>query len=168
MIQGDAQTALTGPNKIILSASLAKRIFGSENPIGQSLESTLVHIVNAAELNYNFTVTGVFQDLPRNTHMYTNALISAASDPELNNYYFNRFHTYTYVLLNKNTNPLVFAPKLTNLYKTYLDPEIEPVMKNAKHKLVPLTKIHANQTRRIEVYLYFHYHWYFIIINCQY
>lgn len=145
-IHGSPTKALNGPGKLVISESLAQRIFGSQNPIGQTLESQLVHTVTSNEENYQFTITGVFKDLPRNTHLFTHALISAASDPELSNYYFNRFNVYTYVLLHKTASPNTLASKLTAIYNNYLDPELEPVMKNAQHELIPLTKIHAAET----------------------
>ncbi|MEL7118885.1 MAG: ABC transporter permease [Bacteroidota bacterium] len=152
-IEGNSATALTNPNEIIISENLARRIFKNDKAIGQTLECTLSHIVSQAPSNYAFKVVGVFEDTPRNTHLYNNIYISSLSDPELDNYYFNRFHVSTYLLLNDNTNPTTFAPKLTTLYDQYLDSEREPVMVHANHELVPLSNIHLNETSG-QQYLY--------------
>ena len=146
LIEGDPQTALKGPNKIVVSENLAQRIFGSENPIGKVLETNLVHRSSNVEQTYPFEVSGVYQDLPENTHLYFHAMISAESDAELDNYYFNRFNVHTYVVLNEHAVPEVVAPKMTGIYDEYLDPEIDPVLVNARHELIPLTKIHLEDT----------------------
>ncbi|WPP49778.1 ABC transporter permease [Catalinimonas niigatensis] len=57
MLKGSYQS-LHDPYSIILSASTAKAIFGDEDPINQSLS-----IDNTVEV----TVTGVYEDLPRNS-----------------------------------------------------------------------------------------------------
>lgn len=53
------RNALKDPHSIILSTSLAKALFGDEEPIGQ-----LMKIWNARDVK----VTGVYNDLPANTH----------------------------------------------------------------------------------------------------
>ncbi|MEO0334425.1 MAG: ABC transporter permease, partial [Bacteroidota bacterium] len=44
LLKGDAKEALTGPNKIVLSESLARQIFGEQNPVGKLVKSKLAHI----------------------------------------------------------------------------------------------------------------------------
>ena len=66
LIKGDMST-FTGHDKLMLSESLARTIFGDSDPIGQSLLYE-----NAAPR----TVVGIFRDPPRNTHLGDfNALI---------------------------------------------------------------------------------------------
>src|SRR5687768_17128271 len=67
LIHGDKQTALKEPNTAVLSKSLAKKYFGNENPIGKTIK-------NNGTVEYE--VTGVFDDLPANTHLKINALLS--------------------------------------------------------------------------------------------
>lgn len=56
-ISGSPETAFTDPNSIVLTSSIAKKLFGSENPLGQSLKWD-----NLKELK----VTAVIEDLPKN------------------------------------------------------------------------------------------------------
>jgi ABC-type antimicrobial peptide transport system permease subunit len=56
-IKGDPSTALTTPNSILLTAKLAKAIFGAQNPVGQTL---------SFENRKNLLVTAVIKDLPEN------------------------------------------------------------------------------------------------------
>ncbi len=145
-IYGDSKTALTGPNKIILTESLAKKIFGEMDPVGKILTTNLVHMLPDVDPNYSLMVSGVYRDWPENSYLDLNAFVSAESDPKLSTYHFNRFSYFTYVLLHPEVDPEILAPKLSTIYNKYLDPNLEPVMKSALHELVPLTQIHMNLT----------------------
>ena len=153
LISGDPLTALNGPNKIILSKSLAQQIFGDEDPIGKILASSLVHTFPDTNRDYSLMVTGVYRDNPKNSHLIAEAMISSETDPHLEEYYFNRFNVYTFLLLGHRTNPSTVAPRLSEVYEKYLNAEREPVMTSANHELIPLTKIHMNETGGF-VYVY--------------
>src|SRR5687767_6305042 len=74
LTQGVDSTALKGLNKIVLSQSLAKKYFGDEDPLGKTMR-------NNGRVEY--VVTGVFPDLPENSHMKINALLSFATYAKL-------------------------------------------------------------------------------------
>ena len=57
-IEGNVESGLQDPSSILLSASTAKALFGSENPINQ-----IVRLDNQE----NLKVAGVYEDLPENT-----------------------------------------------------------------------------------------------------
>ncbi len=145
-IHGDPQEALTGPNKIILAQSLAQRIFGDTNPMGKIMKSNLAHVLPDVEPDFEFIVSGVYRDFPRNSHRRLNALISAESDPKLSEYYFRRFTFATYVLLHKEADAEALEKDISSIYGKYMDPDIEMFMEEAVHELVPLREIHMNQT----------------------
>jgi putative ABC transport system permease protein len=146
MLAGDAKQAFVGPNKIVLSESLARRIFGKENPLGKTLQSKLIHNLPDMPEDYSFMVTGVYRDLRKNTHLPLHALISASTDPGQKHYHFGTYQTFTYLLLPSSTNAANLAPKLTQIYNRYLDPAREPVMVNAVQELIPITGIHMKET----------------------
>ncbi|MBC7920951.1 MAG: ABC transporter permease [Ferruginibacter sp.] len=146
LVAGSPKQALDGPNKIVLSQRLARRIFGKTSPVGQILTSKLVHNLPDWGEQYSLLVTGVYRDLPKNAHLPVQAMISSQTDPGLNSYYFGTFNAFTYLLLPATTNPEGFAPKLTEIYNRYLDAAREPVMTHARHALVPLTDIHTRET----------------------
>ena len=58
---------LTQPRSIVIAESIATKYFGFENPLGKTL-----HL----ELYGDFTVTGVFEDLPSNSYIQFNFVIS--------------------------------------------------------------------------------------------
>jgi putative ABC transport system permease protein len=68
--EGNAQTALKGPGKIILSESTARKYFGNENALGKML------VNRAGEQPEPFEVTGVYKDFPDNSHLILHYLVS--------------------------------------------------------------------------------------------
>ncbi len=99
LLQGNAVTALTKPNTMVVTEAAAKKIFGSKNPMGE-----LVFIEPFGEV----MITGVARTLPKNSHMQFEALMSFATltshhgpsftDKEEN--WKNFFNSYTYLLLS--------------------------------------------------------------------
>lgn len=74
MVRGTRATALQRPGQLILSESEARRRFGDADPIGRTL--TIVQPVG----NVDYQVTGVFRDIPPNSHLGFN--IIARYDPQ--------------------------------------------------------------------------------------
>jgi len=66
LVKGDARKALDSPNSIVISETLAAKYFGTEEPIGEFLR------VHGA---YDFQVTGVVKDMPRNSELRADVLI---------------------------------------------------------------------------------------------
>lgn len=66
IIYGDPETALSDPYSMAVSESFAKKYFGDENPIGKI-------IADGSEKN---KITLVFADLPENSHLRYDALLS--------------------------------------------------------------------------------------------
>ena len=58
LIAGDPGTVLDGPNSIVLSRRLAQRLFGSDDPMGQTLQ------LGDRGISGDFTVTGIAADVP--------------------------------------------------------------------------------------------------------
>ncbi len=66
LLQGNRETALNEPHSVILTETAALRLFGREDPMGQTLLVEREHLM---------TVTGVMKDLPGNTHFQFEALM---------------------------------------------------------------------------------------------
>ncbi|MBR4044537.1 MAG: ABC transporter permease, partial [Bacteroidaceae bacterium] len=66
LVEGNA-IDLHAPDALFLSESSARRIFGSENPIGKTLRW---------QNKYELIVKGIFTDMPRNVTMYAEAVLS--------------------------------------------------------------------------------------------
>lgn len=65
LIHGDANTALDRTNTAIISASTAQRYFGFDNPVGETIK---------IDSRYDIEITGVFEDMPSNTHLPFNII----------------------------------------------------------------------------------------------
>ena len=66
-IKGDPKKSLLGPNEIIITASIAKKYFGDDEPIGK--------ILNLNSFR-DLEVVGVIKELPKNTHLDFNIICS--------------------------------------------------------------------------------------------
>ncbi|MBN2461303.1 MAG: ABC transporter permease, partial [Candidatus Cloacimonetes bacterium] len=74
-ISGSAGKSLAEPNTMVLTRSLASRIFGNEDPMGEVLDTGY---------GFGFTITGVIEDIPGNSHLNFSALCSMIT---LSNFY---------------------------------------------------------------------------------
>lgn len=98
MLAGNPHTALVAPNSIVITQSMAKKYFGNKDPLGQYL---------LADHNESLLVTGVMEDLPANTHLDFNVLISMSSMVKWRPEIFPEWgyiDFYTYFLLPENTD----------------------------------------------------------------
>ena len=99
MLKGNQQNSLKGPNKTVISEKAAKKYFGDVDPIGKTI---------AWNGDRKFEVTGVFQDIPANSHIKFDFMLSYQT---LNNQTNNDSETNwgwydfnTYVLLKPGTD----------------------------------------------------------------
>jgi len=74
LVKGDIETALANPNSILITETLANKYFQGEEPIGKTLR---------IDEKYDFTVTGVLKDLPRDSSLQFNFLFPFAFLKEL-------------------------------------------------------------------------------------
>lgn len=71
IIAGDAPGSLTLKDHLVISESYAKKYFGNQNPIGQT-----VQINGAYESGRSYTIGAVFEDIPSNSHIKFDILLS--------------------------------------------------------------------------------------------
>ncbi|RFM35029.1 ABC transporter permease [Chitinophaga silvisoli] len=98
MLSGNPHTALTAPNSIVITQSTARKYFGNKDPLGQYL---------LADHQESLLITGVMEDLPPNTHLNFNVLISMSSMVKWRPEIFPEWgyiDFYTYFLLPENTD----------------------------------------------------------------
>jgi len=131
-IAGNSTNALTEPLTAVLTESVARRLFGSEVA---SLGKMLV-----LENKKTYTVTGVIQDIPPNSHLRFNILLSLEERKPGWNYNNGNHNASGYVLLKPNVNVKSLNAKLKTYIKTWLP-------RNAAFvtlQLQPLKDIHLN------------------------
>lgn len=100
-LAGDQKNALTKPHTVVLTKSLAVKMFGQP-------KAAIGKVIQIDDTQSSYTVTAVVQDVPRNAHFNFRALFSLSSlDPVeyksfLEGWTSNNF--YTYVLLKKGAS----------------------------------------------------------------
>jgi putative ABC transport system permease protein len=111
-VEGDRTTALNDPYSVVLTASMAKRLFGNDNPVGRTVK---------IDNELTWTVTGVMKDLPDNTQFKFDWL---------NSYHFKEVKHYidsdwtdvgnkAFVLLKPHADPVRVNARLKPMIPTY-------------------------------------------------
>jgi putative ABC transport system permease protein len=141
-IAGDKSTALKEPFTMVISESLANKYFGTWDAVGESMK---------ALDGSNYTVTGVFEDLPQNTHMRYNGLISTATiEEQIGEAQFNdrsaisfwRMATYAYILMAENTTPDMVLSKFPDFYDKYMKELGDQINASFTLRITPLADVH--------------------------
>jgi len=147
LVQGNPRTVLREPRSLILTQRMARKYFGDVDPLGHVL-------VMDGELP--LTVTGVLQNLPPNTHMPFDFLISMSTFYANAGDWLDRAKTWagfhTYVLLRESRHPGEVAQKLpafvTDFYADQFD---KPATQVVSLRLQPLTAIHLHSKLEKEI-----------------
>ncbi|MEM0938929.1 MAG: ABC transporter permease [Bacteroidota bacterium] len=112
-LKGNKEQALSKPNSVVLSQQIALKYFGDNSPMDEIIKID----------GDNFIVTGVFENLPYNTHYPFTYVI--ADHLNLNGiYYWTGGSGITYAKLSKNSSYADAYESLTKIYKKYAGPEI--------------------------------------------
>ncbi|QQS35417.1 MAG: ABC transporter permease [Ignavibacteriales bacterium] len=134
LAQGNPSTALASPNSIILTKELARKYFGDSDPLNQTM---------LFEGQFSLKVTGVFDELPSQSHFNFECLISFTTVYNIygqginNNWVWNP--NWTYVLLKENIDPKELEAQFPEFIQKYYPAFIKPQI---THYLQPLTDIH--------------------------
>jgi putative ABC transport system permease protein len=125
--EGNPDTALNDPNTLILSQRTAQKYFGEEDPVGKTLR-----------LNdrTDYMVTGVFEEIPGNSHFHFDVFISMISLDESKNKIWMSQNFQTYILLREGADPAALEAKFPDLLLKYMGPQIETFMGKSMEKLM--------------------------------
>ncbi len=137
LISGDPKTALQDVNSVVVTETVAKKLFGTVNAVGK----TFIWDVNSLK------VTGVMKDYPANTHFKCDMLISYSTlmkfvgpKNDLDNAWEND-GCLTYLLLKPGVDPKAleakFVPYVNKVYAQF-----KASGDGAKYHLQPLQSIH--------------------------
>lgn len=118
LLTGDAHTALTGTNRIVLSASAAQRYFGNENPLGK--------IVLMGSEKEAVEVTGVAADAPANSHIQFDMVLSGESWEFMQtNKNWTAINLYTYFKVVPDAAVSQVKSQVDQLTVRHIGPELE-------------------------------------------
>jgi ABC-type antimicrobial peptide transport system permease subunit len=112
LLKGNTETALQKPHSVVITESLAKKLFGRMDPLGQTIRVDSVA---------GFTVTGVLKDLPPNTQFHFDYLIPWAYTNEVswNIPEWQKNTIDTYILLKPGITETVANISLRTLIRSH-------------------------------------------------
>jgi putative ABC transport system permease protein len=130
-LEGSTEGALDKPNSIVLTKTMADRYFSGGQAVGKTLKV-------GEEI---YTVTAVIEDVPRNSHVLFDGLVSRNSLPAQMGSWGN-FGVFTYVLLREGEDAAVFQEKLKEMYDRYMATIFESIGITVEYELMKVTDIH--------------------------
>lgn len=147
LLEGDPHKALAQPHTVVLTVSQAKKYFGTGEAMGQNLR-----IGNDSVL---YTVTGVMQDVPENSHLEFDLLISFLTNPRANDDFWLSNSFATYILLREGVPPAAVESKIPGIIEKYVGPQVQKILgmdlqafANAGNQygifMQPLSDVHLN------------------------
>ncbi|MET1258603.1 ABC transporter permease [Flagellimonas sp. DF-77] len=155
LIDGDAKSALTQPNTMVLTRSAAEKHFGVTNAVGQNM------VVNNGE---TFVVTGVIEDLPKNSFLRDHTVFMSMPSYRFAQVgHWGSLTYYTFVKMVPGADMVAFQEGLDSLMGRYLIPWIQdfyPGMTEASFRAsgnfldyttMPLTDIHLHSKMKSEL-----------------
>ncbi|MBD8490925.1 ABC transporter permease [Echinicola sp. CAU 1574] len=142
LVEGDVSRALKEPETIVITEKLAKKYFGDEPAVGKVL---------SLNKELDLTVTGVLKDLPQNSHLQFDALISFATLGEqwgYDTWIWPEF--YNYILLRSGADPSAVEKQFPAFTEKYLG-EVQRQNNFQSHfTLQPLADIHLKSHLLLE------------------
>lgn len=139
-LYGDPVDALLKPQSIVLTKSLAEKIFGSAEI---ALHKSLTFQNDAGPVE----VTGIMEDVPGNAHLRFSALRSL---PDNNTEGWQNFHVYTYLLLRPGADVRKLEARMPDFYTRYLKAKMGEGI-HYSIQLQPLTSIHLHSNMEYEL-----------------
>ena len=120
LIKGDPKEVLNKPRRAVITESMAKRIFGEEDPIDKPIK------IGSDTARY--IISGIMADVPGNSHFDAHILLSFMTNPRSQNQTWLSNSYSTYVLLLPNTSYKDVDEKIITLLEKYAGPEAQRIM----------------------------------------
>ncbi len=108
-IAGDPATALSEPNRIVLTKTAAEKYFGNDNPMGKTM---------LFYNSYTYVVSGIIEDIPEQSHLEFSMLASIQSMASFNPSLLTNWDNaspYFYMRLLPGADPDYVSAQITNL-----------------------------------------------------
>ncbi len=150
LLEGDAITALTAPNTVVITKAIAKKYFGNDDPIGKIISFK-------DEKNAPCKVTGVIDKVPLNSHFHFDLFASMVGLPESKEVNWMSSNFYTYLLLKEGHDYKKLETHLPAVVEKYMGPQLLEAMgmsltdfrkkgNDISFHLQPLTDIHLHSS----------------------
>lgn len=117
LLEGNPDKALSLPEHVVLSASMAQKYFPEQDALGQMLT---FHMGERGKTELK--VSGVFEDIPENSHLHTDFLISfnSISIPWNLDENWGWGNFYNYIELHPGSDPTVVQDKVTAVVEKHM------------------------------------------------
>ena len=142
IIQGEKTGQLVRPHTAVITESAAHRYFANSNPIGKILT------FKTPSSEQHFEITGVMADMPYNSHLRYDFLLSYSSIPEAQRDIWYIHGVYTYVRLEPGKDPHDIEKAFHALSPKYKTAALKH--KDWRIELVPLKDIHLTPRKSYE------------------
>jgi len=111
LIEGRSNDVLNKPRTAVISQTTSRKYFGDKSPVGERIKITW-------DDDY-YTITGVYEDIPENSHFHFDILMTLVSwdDPYMNSWGSNNY--LTYLKLHQDADPRELSEKLSNMIRKY-------------------------------------------------
>jgi putative ABC transport system permease protein len=130
-LKGDATRALAEPSSIVITQSIAKKYFGSDDAIGKILKVDDTH---------NLMVTGVIEDVPAYSQIKFDMIANSAIVNGIKEYKWSSASNYSYFLLKADANIAALEAKMNAYIKNILKEQNKDAV--TLYTLEPLTRVH--------------------------
>jgi len=145
LIQGDPGKALNDPFSVIISQTLAEKLFDHENPIGKTLNF---------DRQFDLKITGILKDVPDNSHLQFSFMVSFATLTvnkraleSIN--HWDAYMYFTYIVLPENYELKEMERKISVVANKYAREIME--LDGTIYRLQPLKKIHLHSNFNNEI-----------------
>ena len=140
LVAGNPDKALTEPNSIVISQEMEKKYF----PEGNALNKTLVFADTL-----NMVVTGVMKNIPANSHIQADMIISFSTYEALEREFsfedgWGNINMHNYILLKEGTDFNLFATKAKDIYMTRAGEMLKNWGVSAYVQFEPFEEIYLN------------------------
>ncbi len=137
LIKGDPHSALTESHSIVITKDMAEKLFGNVDPVGK-----VIYINNRFDKKEPFNITGITENVPKNSHIQFDFLFSFNLLKEWYRPTFgeawSNYSFATYVLIQKGSNIPNLDKKITECYNSHKQQNPQ------KLQLQPLSRIYLN------------------------
>jgi putative ABC transport system permease protein len=130
LIKGDAHTVLNSPNSVVLTREQAEAYFGNENPLNKTIDIKDIGVYGSTytDLSGLYTVTGIIEKVPENSHFRFDLIASMEGNKDAANHSWLSGSYHSYLLLAKGTDVSRLESKLPAITEKYMGTQLETAM----------------------------------------
>ena len=145
LLAGDPATALQQPGAILVTETMAQKLFGDEDPMGKVVHYTLGSITN------DFIIAGILKDAPDNSHIQFDVvipqdiLLSLMPEERLSRFVWRQRNYTTYISVRENADIEKMENILTDRLNRHINSNIDRNAITYKAVLQPMKSVYFDR-----------------------